>query len=33
MGSCVLEGGVKGWATVGEEYVNMMDGYEATVWQ
>jgi arsenical-resistance protein 2 len=33
MESCVLEGGVKGWATSGEEYVTMMDGYEATAWQ
>ena len=33
MESCFLEGGMKGWATAGEEYVGMMDDYEASVWQ
>lgn len=26
MESCVLEGGISGWATAGEEYVEMIDG-------
>ena len=33
MESYVLEEGVKGWATAGEEYVKMMDGYVASAWQ
>lgn len=32
MGSLVLEGGVKGWATAGDEYVERMDAYDAAVW-
>jgi len=33
MQSLVLLDGVKGWATAGEEYVQWMDGYDATLWQ
>ena len=33
MESCVLEGGIKGWAAAGEEYVEMIDGYVSTAWQ
>ncbi|KAF8859769.1 Rhodanese-like protein [Acephala macrosclerotiorum] len=32
MESLVLEGGLKGWATAGDEYVKLMDGYDAAVW-
>ena len=32
MDSYALEEGIRGWATSGEEYVKMMDGYEASVW-
>ncbi|KAJ8102363.1 Rhodanese-like domain-containing protein [Lipomyces tetrasporus] len=30
--SLVLEGGIKGWATAGKEYTQLMDEYEASVW-
>ncbi|KAL1967000.1 hypothetical protein VTN77DRAFT_3524 [Rasamsonia byssochlamydoides] len=30
--SLVLEGGIKGWATAGEEYTELMDEYNAAVW-
>ena len=33
MQSLVLQGGIKGWVAAGEEYVEQMDGYEASVWQ
>lgn len=33
MESLTLEEGIKGWATAGEEYVKMMDEYDATVWK
>ncbi|KAH6681346.1 Rhodanese-like domain-containing protein [Halenospora varia] len=33
MESLVLEGGVRGWAQAGEEYVKEMTGYEAEVWK
>ena len=33
MESYILEGGIKGWATAGEEYVEMMDEYEVSVWK
>ncbi|CZR58467.1 probable arsenate reductase (Arc2) [Phialocephala subalpina] len=33
MESLVLEGGVRCWATAGEEYVELMDGYDAAVWK
>ncbi|KAI9892620.1 MAG: hypothetical protein M1814_001313 [Vezdaea aestivalis] len=33
MESRTLEGGIKGWATGGEEYVRMMDEYDAAVWK
>lgn len=32
MRSLALEGGIKGWAAAGEEYVQWMDGYDAAVW-
>jgi len=32
MESCILEGGIKGWATAGDEYVRMIDEYDASVW-
>ncbi|KAM7187493.1 oxidoreductase [Naviculisporaceae sp. PSN 640] len=32
MTSLALEGGIKGWAGAGEEYVKWMDGYDAAVW-
>ncbi|OTA01497.1 arsenate reductase Arc2 [Trichoderma parareesei] len=32
MESLVLLGGIKGWATAGDEYVSWMDEYEASVW-
>jgi hypothetical protein len=31
--SLVLEGGIKGWAAAGEEYTQLMDGYDETVWR
>jgi arsenical-resistance protein 2 len=33
MRSMILEGGIKGWATGGPEYVNEMEGYEEDVWK
>ncbi|KAH6714563.1 Rhodanese-like domain-containing protein [Leptodontidium sp. MPI-SDFR-AT-0119] len=33
MESRTLEGGIKGWATGGDEYVRMMDEYDAAVWK
>jgi arsenical-resistance protein 2 len=33
MESRTLEEGIKGWATGGEEYVRMMDEYDAAVWK
>ena len=33
MESLVLEGGIKGWVCAGEEYVKLMDEYEAAVWE
>ncbi|KAL1981883.1 hypothetical protein VTN96DRAFT_2070 [Rasamsonia emersonii] len=30
--SLVLEGGIKGWVSAGEEYTRSMDGYDASVW-
>ncbi|KAH8589158.1 hypothetical protein B0O99DRAFT_664703 [Bisporella sp. PMI_857] len=30
---CAPKNGIKGWATVGGEYVRMMDGYDASVWK
>ncbi|EEH18066.1 hypothetical protein PABG_00629 [Paracoccidioides brasiliensis Pb03] len=30
--SLVLEGGIKGWVGAGPEYVERVDGYEASVW-
>ncbi|PGH14697.1 hypothetical protein AJ79_02863 [Helicocarpus griseus UAMH5409] len=32
MQSLVLEGGIKGWVAAGEEYVNKMEGYDASIW-
>lgn len=32
MESYILEGGIKGWVTAGDEYVGMMDGYDASLW-
>jgi arsenical-resistance protein 2 len=31
--SLVLEGGIKGWATSGAEYVQLMDEYVPAVWE
>ncbi|KAK9342813.1 Rhodanese-like domain-containing protein [Lipomyces starkeyi] len=31
--SLVLEGGIKGWATAGEEYTALMDEYEESYWK
>jgi arsenical-resistance protein 2 len=28
----VLDSGIKGWATAGEEYISWMDDYDAAVW-
>ncbi|KAH8649457.1 Rhodanese-like domain-containing protein [Tricladium varicosporioides] len=33
MESLVLEGGIRGWATAGEEYVKEMTGYNGEVWK
>ena len=30
--SVILEGGVKGWATAGKQYVELMDAYDAAAW-
>ncbi|KAJ8101966.1 Rhodanese-like domain-containing protein [Lipomyces tetrasporus] len=30
--SLVLEGGIKGWATAGQEYTRLMDEYDASAW-
>lgn len=32
MRSLALLEGIKGWATAGNEYVALMDGYEAAAW-
>lgn len=29
----MLEGGIKGWASGGEEYTRLMDGFDAVVWE
>jgi arsenical-resistance protein 2 len=33
MKSLILEGGVKGWATSGDEYVELMVAYDAAAWK
>lgn len=33
MASVILEGGIKGWATAGGEFVKWMDGYDEAVWK
>ncbi|KAK7915292.1 arsenate reductase (Arc2) [Apiospora marii] len=33
MVSVILKGGIKGWATAGDEFVKWMDGYDEAVWQ
>jgi len=33
MQSLVLVGGIKGWVRDGREYVKLMDGFEAAIWQ
>ena len=33
MESRVLEGGIKGWASSGDEYVTLMDDYDAAAWK
>jgi arsenical-resistance protein 2 len=33
MESLVLEEGIKGWATGGEDFVMLMDGYEESYWK
>ena len=30
--SLVLDGGIKGWAASGQEYTDLMDEYDASVW-
>lgn len=32
MSSSVLIGGIKGWVAAGNAYVELMDGYEASLW-
>ncbi|KAI0487131.1 Rhodanese-like domain-containing protein [Xylaria cf. heliscus] len=32
MQSVILRGGIKGWATAGEDFVNFMDGYVSEHW-
>jgi arsenical-resistance protein 2 len=32
MESFILEGGIKGWANGGKEFVDLMDGYEEGAW-
>jgi len=32
MQSVILLGGIKGWATAGEEYVRRIDEYDEAVW-
>ncbi|KAH8787559.1 arsenate reductase [Hyaloscypha sp. PMI_1271] len=32
MKSYALEGGIKGWVTAGEEFIRMMDEYDASAW-
>lgn len=31
--SLVLKGGINGWIESGKEYIDLVDGYEASVWQ
>lgn len=31
--SLVLQGGIKGWVGAGEEYRELMEGFDAQVWQ
>ena len=31
--SFILEGGVKGWAAAGPEYIQWMDEFDASVWK
>jgi arsenical-resistance protein 2 len=33
MESFILEGGIKGWATGGEQFVKLMDGYNEAAWR
>ncbi|KIM95751.1 hypothetical protein OIDMADRAFT_59531 [Oidiodendron maius Zn] len=33
MESSVLEGGIKGWVASGNEYVELTDGYDASIWK
>ena len=33
MKSLILLEGITGWATAGNEYTEMMDGYEKGVWE
>lgn len=33
MESVILRGGIKGWATAGEEYVKWMDEYDESIWR
>ncbi|RYP09702.1 hypothetical protein DL764_001128 [Monosporascus ibericus] len=32
MRSVILQGGINGWVAAGEEYIQWMDGYDATKW-
>jgi len=33
MKSVILGGGITGWATAGEEFVKLMDGYVEDAWK
>ncbi|KAK9447678.1 Rhodanese-like domain-containing protein [Limtongia smithiae] len=33
MQSNVLQGGIKGWVAAGDEYIKLMDGFDASVWK
>lgn len=33
MASVILKGGIKGWASAGDEFVQWMDEYDEVVWQ
>jgi len=33
MESFILDGGIKGWASGGEKFVQLMDGYQEEAWK
>jgi arsenical-resistance protein 2 len=33
MESFILEGGIKGWSTGGDQFVKLMDGYQEEAWK